>query len=1407
MTTDAAAPVPPRLRWRRRIAWTAGALALLVVLLLVAAGSGAWWALRSDGGTAWLLSRIPGLQVQGGKGTLWGDFDAARIEFALPGGGSVVLADAGWRGLRVEHAPWMAYQARVVMNELHARRVDVVLPAAGARKEEPPRPPQSLRLPVELEVGALNAGEVHLAALGQTPLRDVRARLHLGAGHGTLHEVQALALAWGTLQADASARIAADPPYALAVQARAAQPATGKAPPWRADASLDGPLAQPVVAARLRVQPDGTAAPARPEQALDLRAGLRPFDAWPLGELQASTQALDLSALVPAAPVTSLSGEASAQTSGLAEPATLRLRLANAEAGRWNEGRLPVRTLAAETHVRPDDPRTVDVTQLAAELGSAASEGGRLEARGRWTPATWSLDATLRGLQPAQLDARAPVMVLSGPIKAAGRDFDRGLDQAGVDLQAELAGQFAGRGPARAATLKVDASASMARIEVREARAAAGGAQATLAGVAQHRAADAPWQVKGRATLVDFDPAPWWPGREDTPWRRGPNWLNAQADVDIGAAAGDPHASAWDRVNALRGQAHVAFTRSVLAGVPLEGEGALHNADGAAQVTLKLDAAGNRIDAEGRLGTSRGAADAWKATLAAPALEKLAPLWRLGPSPAGEETLAGALNGQMTLSGRWPALATDGHLEAGALRIGSTHVEHAQARWQVDARSGRDAKVDVQATAAQIAFSQALFKGAPPIESMQAQVQGTMREHRIELRAETKALPPTWTDAFQPPPAAATPAGGTTPPPTAHSIFALAASGGAVPGARDAGLPWSGWRGHLQQLELRSTAPRTVPWVSTRDIDVEVQWVAPLRVAVQPGHAEVLGAVLRWDRVAWQAGAGTQPAQIEAQASLEPLTLSPVLARLQPGFGWGGDLAVAGHLRVRSAPTFTADVVLERQRGDLTVTDETGNTQPLGLTDLRVGLDVQNGTWSFTQGLAGTTLGVAAGAFVARTSPQAAWPSADTPVQGVLEVQVANLGTWGPWLPPGWRLTGELRTSAGIGGRFGAPEYTGQMRGSGIGVRNFLLGVNVTDGDVDIALQGTTARIRRFSAHGGTGTVTLDGNATFGAAPKAVLKLQADRFQLLGRVDRRIVTSGQAQLLLDAQDLTLDGRFAVDEGLIDFTRSDAPQLSNDVVVVRRSGPAPGEEAEGTANANPAPGRQVKLNLDVALGEHLRLKGRGLDTGLRGELNLASPGSHLAVNGTVRAVDGTYAAYGQKLVVDRGQIIFNGPVENPRLDIEATRPNLDVRVGVLVSGTALDPRVRLFSEPDMTEIDKLSWLVLGRGGDTLGRTDTALLERAALALLAGDSESKSDQFTHSLGLDELSVRQSDTGEVHETIVSLGKQISQRWYVGYERSLNATAGSWQLIYRIAQRFTLRAQAGADSSVDLIWTWRWQ
>jgi translocation and assembly module TamB len=219
-----------------------------------------------------------------------------------------------------------------------------------------------------------------------------------------------------------------------------------------------------------------------------------------------------------------------------------------------------------------------------------------------------------------------------------------------------------------------------------------------------------------------------------------------------------------------------------------------------------------------------------------------------------------------------------------------------------------------------------------------------------------------------------------------------------------------------------------------------------------------------------------------------------------------------------------------------------------------------------------------------------------------------------------------------------------------------------------------------------------------------------------------------------------------------------------------------------------------------------VRGRGLDTTLRGQVRLSTPGGRLAVNGTVSTQGGNYAAYGQKLDIERGNIIFSGSADNPRLDVLALRPNIDNRVGVSITGNLLTLRIKLFSEPDLSDTDKLAWLVMGRAPDSLGRNDTAMLQRAAVALLSGEGEAPTDALLKNLGITDLSLRQGDT-DVRETVISLGKQINRRLYVGYERGVNATTGTWQLIYRIAQRFTLRAQGGLDNSLDVIWTWRFQ
>ena len=243
-----------------------------------------------------------------------------------------------------------------------------------------------------------------------------------------------------------------------------------------------------------------------------------------------------------------------------------------------------------------------------------------------------------------------------------------------------------------------------------------------------------------------------------------------------------------------------------------------------------------------------------------------------------------------------------------------------------------------------------------------------------------------------------------------RSILVMNVEGGLVDAG---GERASGWSGTLHDLLAQSLEAPTRTWLRAHELRGSYFWSGgPQRASLEPGSAEALGATLRWSRVVWQAGDGRAgSARLDAAATIDPLPIAPLLHVVEPDFGWGGDLAIKGRLEVRGAPSVRVDAVVERASGDLSVTDEYG-IQRLGLTDLRLGVVANDGIWSLTAALAGETVGVASGAVTARTSPAAVWPEPRTPIEGVLEVRVAQLGTWGRWVPAGWRLTGELHASA-----------------------------------------------------------------------------------------------------------------------------------------------------------------------------------------------------------------------------------------------------------------------------------------------------------------------------------------------------------------------------------------------------------
>ena len=90
----------------------------------------------------------------------------------------------------------------------------------------------------------------------------------------------------------------------------------------------------------------------------------------------------------------------------------------------------------------------------------------------------------------------------------------------------------------------------------------------------------------------------------------------------------------------------------------------------------------------------------------------------------------------------------------------------------------------------------------------------------------------------------------------------------------------------------------------------------------------------------------------------------------------------------------------------------------------------------------------------------------------------------------------------------------------------------------------------------------------------------------------------------------------------------------------------------------------------------------------------------------------------------------------------------------------------------------------------------------MALLGG--QDASGGIAGRLGLDELSLSgATDNGATGASAatLTLGKRISQNFYVTYERSLAGTLGTFSIFYDLSERFTLRARTGEKSAIDLI------
>ena len=226
------------------------------------------------------------------------------------------------------------------------------------------------------------------------------------------------------------------------------------------------------------------------------------------------------------------------------------------------------------------------------------------------------------------------------------------------------------------------------------------------------------------------------------------------------------------------------------------------------------------------------------------------------------------------------------------------------------------------------------------------------------------------------------------------------------------------------------------------------------------------------------------------------------------------------------------------------------------------------------------------------------------------------------------------------------------------------------------------------------------------------------------------------------------------------------------------------------DVNVARSLPIDLDLELVAGDKVRLKGFGLDGLTRGRLHVrAIPGREVLARGELR-VEGTYVAYGQKLQITRGRLLWsNGPISDPSLDVRAERSVGQVTAGVDVRGRASNPIASVWSDPASSQSDAIAYLALGRPLALASREEGQRVNAARSALSVGGNLLAS-QLGAKLGLDDAGVSQSRAlgGEV----IGAGKYLSPRLYVGYGVSLLGSGHVLTLKYLLRKGFDIEIES---------------
>ncbi|MTD41233.1 translocation and assembly module TamB [Erwinia sp. CPCC 100877] len=424
-------------------------------------------------------------------------------------------------------------------------------------------------------------------------------------------------------------------------------------------------------------------------------------------------------------------------------------------------------------------------------------------------------------------------------------------------------------------------------------------------------------------------------------------------------------------------------------------------------------------------------------------------------------------------------------------------------------------------------------------------------------------------------------------------------------------------------------------------------------------------------------------------------------------------------------------------------------------------------------------------------------PQGQRDLTGNINIRDFSLAMVNAIFSRGEKAAGNLNANLRLGGNARNPKMFGDLRLRNLDIDGNFMPFDMAPSELTLAFNGMSSTLQGV-VRTGRGQINLSGDADWSQLDnwRAKVAAKGNRVRITVPPMVRLDVSPDVVFEANPSLFTLNGNVDVPWAriIVQELPESAVGVSSDEVMLDKD--LKPKEAVSA-------GIPINSNLNIHVGDNVRLDAFGLKAKLNGDLKVAQDKQGLGLNGQINIPEGRFHAYGQDLLVRKGELLFSGPPDQPLLNIEAIRnPDAtedDVTAGVRVTGSANEPKVEVFSDPVLSQQEALSYLLRGQGLDASG-TDSQAMTSMLIGLGVAQSGQVVGKIGETFGVSNLALDTEGVGDSSQVVVS--GYVLPGLQVKYGMGIFDSLATLTLRYRLMPKLYLEAVSGVDQALDLLY-----